>query len=420
MKMKKLGIRKLLYNDRVLMILSIILGIIVWAFVVNVIDPDKDQGVTGIPVTFDNESLERLGLSVISLDNKTVEIGVLGNRMTVSELKADDFIASVSLVGVDVPGTYDLEVQVSKKLQNTDYDIIQPTSPIMVHVRFDKYVSKKITLSADLSSLSAPLGYIMERHYITPGEVTVSGPETDVARVSKCMVVPELPEKVDKTYIVSGGIVLYDVMGELVDMTNLRLDRERADVTIPVLKQKTLPIEMKFINIPANFPIDELDYTLSDTKIRVAGPAETVDTLSEINIGYLDLKLVEPESVFAFDVELPEGFVNIDNITTVKVDFAIADFEVRKFNIKTITTINEPANYNITIATKGINNVSIVGPPDVLDQLTAGDIVAEVDLADHDLGTGSQHNVPVQIVIPSRGTVWAIGDYSVVITAREK
>ncbi len=142
--------------------------------------------------------------------------------------------------------------------------------------------------------------------------------------------------------------------------------------------------------------------------------------MSKISVRYVDLKLVDPNSVFVFDIELPEGFVNIDNITSVKVDFAIADYEVRKFNVKTINIVNEPTNYEVKLATKGINNVQIVGPVEVLDQITADDIIAEVDVSNRDLGTGSQHNVPVRIVIPSRGVVWAIGDYSVVITVREK
>ncbi len=420
--MKKFSFRKLFYNDRILMIISVILGIIVWAFVVNVVETDKKQKIPDIPVAFDTTSLEKLGLSVISVDNKTVEIEVVGSRFTVSQLTPDDFITSVSLFGVDSPGTYDLEVQVSKKYQNTDYNINQPTSPIMVSVRFDKYVSKKLPLSIDLSSITVPGGYIMEKHYITPSEITISGPETDVARVSKCLVVPDpaLPETVDKTTVGSGGVVLYDVTGQLVDMTNLKLDRDRADVTIPVLKQKTLPIKLEFSNVPDNFLLEELQYSLSDTQILVAGPAETIDTMSKISVRYVDMKLVEPNSVFAFDIELPEGFVNIDNITSVKVDFAIADYEVRKFNIKTINIVNEPTNYEVKLATKGINNVQIVGPPEVLDLITAGDIIAEVDVSDRDLGTGSQHNVPARIIIPSRGAVWAIGDYSVVITVREK
>lgn len=421
-KMKKFGIRKLLYNDRVLMIISVILGIVVWAFVVNVADPNRDQRIANVPINVDTASLEKLGLSVISLNEKVVNVNVKGERMVVSQLTPDDFIASVSLFGVDAPGTYDLEVQVSKKYQNTSYEIIQPTSPIIVSVRFDKYVSKKVELSVDLSGVSVPSGgeFIMGKHYIVPGEVTVSGPEADVARVATCVVAADFPETLDKITTRNGALVLRDVEDKPVDMSNLKLDRDNADVVVQVLKQKRLPLELEFINVPDNLSPDDLEYSMSESEILVAGPAETIDTRSKISVGYMDIKQIEPDSVFVFDIELPEGFVNIDNVTTVQVDFTAAGYETRKFNVKTINLVNVPSNYNVKLASKGISNVSIVGPADILDQLTAGDIVAEVDLADRNLGTGTQHNIPVRIVIPSRGKVWAVGDYSAVITAYEK
>ncbi len=420
MKIKKLGIRKLLYNDRILMIISVILGIIVWAVTVNLLSTDRARPIYDIPIFFDQTSLEKLNLSVVSVDDNTVDISVNGNRMTVAQLTPEDFIANVSLVGVDAPDTYTLEVQVSKKFQNTTYDIEVPERPRTVTVKFDKLVTKKIALSVDLSSLSTPDGFIIQKHYISPSEVTVSGPESDVSRVAKCVVVPELPDILDRTYVEKGSIALYDVMGQPVSMTHLKLDKDTADVTIPVLKKKTLPLQLEFINVPDGFPIGELSYNMSSRFIQVAGPAETVETMSNIPLRYIDLKQVEPDSVFTFNVELPENFLNIQNITKVNVDFAISGFEVRKFSVKNLLPINVPGNYDVTVVSKGINNVSIVGPPDVLDQITSGDIVAEIDLSDRELGSGSQHNVPVQIVIPTRGTVWAIGDYTVVLTVKEK
>lgn len=421
MKKNKFSFKRLIYNDRVLMVLSVFLGIIVWVIIAWIVEPTFSMRVNGIPVTYDKTSLDKLGLSVVSGQNETVGIEVTGNRATVGELTPDNFIAKASLVGVDTPGTYTLEVQVSKKLQNTDYDIQQPQTPILVAAKFDRYISKKISLGVDLSKLTVPDGYIMEAYYITPGEVTVSGPEAEVSRVTRCMVEPELPETLNKTDIEKGPIVLYDASGKRIELGNMKLDKETADVTIPVLKKKVLPLKLEFTNVPDGFPISDVDYTLSVNQIEIAGPAETVDTRSNINVGYISLKSIEPEYVNVFDIELPEAFVNIQNVTQVKVSIASTGYEERKFNIKStnIHFVNEPENYTVKLETRGISNIKLVGPPDILDKITANDIVGEIDLSDSDLSTGS-HKVPVQIFVPSRGTVWAFGDYSAVITVKEK
>lgn len=421
MKKNKFSFKRLIYNDRILMVLSVLLGIIVWVIIAWIVEPTFSMRVNGIPVTYDKTSLDKLGLSVISGQNETVSIEVTGNRATVGELSPDNFIAKASLVGVDAPGTYPIEVQVSKRLQNTDYDIQQPQTPILVSAKFDRYISKKISLGVDLSKLTVPDGYIMEAYYITPTEVTVSGPEAEVSRVTRCMVEPELPETLNKTDIEKGPIVLYDASGKRIELGNMKLDKDTAEVTIPVLKKKVLPLHLGFTNVPEGFPISDLDYTLTVNEIEVAGPAETVDTQSSINIGYVSLKEIGPEYVKMFDLDLPQGFANIQNVTEVMVKIASSGFEERKFNIKSanIHFINEPENYTVKLESRGISNIKLVGPPDILDKITASDIVGEIDLSESDLSSGS-HKVPVQIFVPSRGTVWAFGDYSAVISVKEK
>ena len=61
----------------------------------------------------------------------------------------------------------------------------------------------------------------------------------------------------------------------------------------------------------------------------------------------------------------------------------------------------------MTINNPYLNNVKIVGPSEVVSELTAGDIVAEVDVSDREVVTG-QIKVPVQVYVPNKGTVWAV------------
>ena len=55
----------------------------------------------------------------------------------------------------------------------------------------------------------------------------------------------------------------------------------------------------------------------------------------------------------------------------------------------------------------------------MVSELTAGDIVAEVDVSDREVVTG-QIKVPVQVYVPNKGTVWAVGNYSTLVTISEK
>ena len=76
--------------------------------------------------------------------------------------------------------------------------------------------------------------------------------------------------------------------------------------------------------------------------------------------------------------------------------------------------MNQPANFDVTVNTQSISNVQIVGDASIIENVSASDIVAEVDLSGSEIAAG-QFKVPVNIVIPGKGLVWAKGDYAVVV-----
>lgn len=420
MKKVKFNFKQLFYNEKSLRVISVLLAIVLWLVVVYALSPEMAQPIQGIPITFNADTLEKLGLSVIEGGDQTVNINVYGKRLTVGELTKDDFVADVSLAEVREPGTYELEVNVTKKYANTDYKIVASGEPQVIKVKFDRYITKKIPLYANMTGVKAAEGFIMDKYYTNPSHVTISGPEYEVSKVAKCVVDAEYPDQINKTYMATGEIKLYDVMDRELELQNIVLDKEVADVTIPVLETKLLPVSFKFINIPDGFDQSSLDYAVSTTDILVAGPPEEIEKMSSIDIGYIDIKTLTPDGMYMFNVDLPDGFVNLDDISNVKIDFQFDNYVEQRFNIKNLTLLNVPENYDVTLETKRINNVTIVGPADVVESVSSGDIAAEIDLSDRDLSTSSRHSVPVKIVIPSKNTVWAIGDYTVVVTVKEK
>ncbi len=55
----------------------------------------------------------------------------------------------------------------------------------------------------------------------------------------------------------------------------------------------------------------------------------------------------------------------------------------------------------------------------MLDNITADDIIAVIDLSDRDIITG-EYKVPVKVSVPNKGLVWAYGDYTAVIKVTPK
>lgn len=253
---------------------------------------------------------------------------------------------------------------------------------------------------------------------ISPSEVNVTGPDAEIAKIARCVVDVSL-EELTKTESLKGQILLYDKDGNRIETEELTLDQTEAEVTIPVLRSMKLPVTVEFLNVPEGFPLDEMPYKLSSETITVAGPVDQVERTTELVAGYIDFKELGLDSAYLFDVELPDSFINVENVEQVSVEFDTSQMEEKVFNLAELRIVNQPVDFDVTVLTKRIGNVTVVGPSDILEGMIAGDLVAQVDLSDRELTEG-QSSFPVSVYAPTKGLVWARGNYSAILVLKEK
>ena len=132
--MKKFDAQRFFSSKRVLMILSLLLGIIAWLTVSLVVDPNVTTQIDGIPVQVELTGSAQLnGLDVVDQQDLVVSAQITGAIYTVGNLTADDFTATVDASDISEPGTYQLDVTVVKnnthdETYNVDYPV-QSTDP---------------------------------------------------------------------------------------------------------------------------------------------------------------------------------------------------------------------------------------------------------------------------------------------------
>lgn len=133
------------------------------------------------------------------------------------------------------------------------------------------------------------------------------------------------------------------------------------------------------------------------------------------------MKELTPEEIYVFDVEeiLPSGFVNVQNVENVVVDFAMENIGQKYVNVDNFQLVNTSIEYDITVRTSRLSNVLVYGRQDILDELVPGDLVAEIDLSSREIVPG-QFSTGVTIYAPNKDLLWASGDYSVIIHVTEK
>ena len=286
-------------------------------------------------------------------------------------------------------------------------------------MKFDRKTTKTLPVSLELNDLIVADGYMLEEVITSPTSITVTGPENDVIGVAGCIVKGNIDGEITTSTVITSNIVLIDGEGKEINNPHLSLSVDSVDITIPVLKRKTLPVEFTYTNVPDGFDTSSITYLFSNDSIEVAGPENLINQWNSINIGYIDLSELDSTREYEFDIVLPSSFVNVKNITTLIARFVLNDYETDTFVVSNINLENVPEDYEVSVNTQKISKVTIVGPADVIANLKKEDLVATIDMSKVDIITG-QYKVPVTISSTHHNNVWAVGEYSVVLNVTEK
>ncbi len=416
--MKKIAGSSLFDNKTFCKVISVIGAIAIWAIITLTVKTNSERLIRNVPIDFSltGTAVEALGLNAFERSDEALNIRLAGNRSSINAVSKEDFIVTLSTGRVTKAGKYTVKVDVSLKEEIGNAEIID-YSPKSIQVAFDRTATKALPVTVDVSDISAKNGFMLDKGYPSVPEVTVSGPESIIKSITSC--VADIDSKnsiLEETLVVSDiPISLFDENGNKVTSPFVVLDKEKTDVSVPVLKVKELPIFVHFINMPANFGEKDFKYTLSSQDIQLAGPEETIDAMTQLDVRYVDMKTTKPGDVVTLNVELPAGFVNLSNTQTVDVTIPSENITRKQFSVKEFKVIGAPEDSNVRFVTKRLNNVTLYGDKTVLRSIAANDIVVEVNLSGTTLSGGTM-TVPATITVPGKtGVFWAYGDYEVVI-----
>ena len=416
--MKKIAGSSLFDNKTFCKVISVIGAVVIWAIITLTVKTNSERLIRNVPIDFSltGTAVEALGLNAFERSDEALNIRLAGNRSSINAVSKEDFIVTLSTGRVTKAGKYTVKVDVSLKEEIGNAQILDYT-PKSIQVSFDRNATKTLTVTADISEMSAKDGFMLDKGYPSVPEVTVSGPESVIKTISSCVADIETKNSIlEETLAVSDvPLLLFDENGNKVTSPFVVLDKEKTDVSVPVLKVKELPIFVHFINMPANFVEEDFKYTLSNKDIQLAAPEETIDAMTQLDVRYVDMKTTKPGDVVTLNVELPAGFVNLSNTQTIDVTIPSDNITRKQFSVTEFKVIGAPEDSDVRFVTKRLNNVTLYGDKTVLKSIAANDIVVEVNLSGTTLSGGSM-TVPATITVPGKtGVFWAYGDYEVVI-----
>lgn len=316
-KKRSFSLRKLIYNDKYLIVCSILLAVIIWVATSMNLSPETTKKIT-VPVTIDfTDTLAgQLGIEYFGNKDITVEVKVSCKKYLAKDISDDDINASLQISTVTSTGYHSVPVLVTAN-DESDFSI-ESYFPTSVEGYYD--IASETKKPVEIRFVDDDFledGYVLGTTTLSENSVTIKGPKTYVDSVDKVIADVQFDNKLSEPQVVELKPKAVDLTGREVSYVNVTAAENSLTATIPVLKVVNLQTTVNLLNAPANAE-DLLDITYSVPTIQV-GILKSSNITSAV-IGDVDYtRLGSGTNVFTFDASKVNGFTVLDGTTNIEV-----------------------------------------------------------------------------------------------------
>lgn len=301
----------MLENKNILKVLSLLLAIALWAFVLGEVNPTVKKTITNIPVEFTNvESLEERDLAMVTKEGYYVDIVVEGARSDVGKLEISDIQAVADLYGykegenhvsvdVTLPNTIDLEEVKTPEITVVLEDLISVSKPVTVEF---------IGTTAENTEASAV--------EVSPAQVEVKGAKSVVNKVDSVVVQIDATDLTEEVEFFNETPTAWTKKGKLIK--DVSISASTVEVEAVLHYTKTVSLELKVTGNPEGDP----EITIPK-EVTVKGDAEALARVTSISADSVDISDITETELILLDLTLPYGIelADISKDIGVKINF---------------------------------------------------------------------------------------------------
>ncbi len=390
-----------------------------WVYVVTVVNQEvSNEPIDDIPVTFTGADQIREDYNLVITDgaDATVDLRVTCSRQTLRRLSSSNISIVVDVSRIREPDTYTLSYNIAYPTGVANSDVAANGTPRTISITVERFTSKTVPVRGILSG-SVAEGYYAAAMECSPNEVTLEGPESLINQASYVQVILDQAD-LTETVVQNCEFTLIDADGnplesEYVTATANGVTVDTIEVRQPVLLMKEVPLTVEFVD-GGGLTSADMIWSCTPNVITVAGEPEVLERTNSITVAQFDLSTLVDAVSEDMPVTLPNDLVNVAELESVRVNVSINANRVATETIRVTEFVPENVPDGLTADVMTVQlSVAIRGPVDQVEQITADDIRAVVDLSGLSEGTQS---VPVTIEIAGGGDVAAIGEYSAAVS----
>lgn len=313
-----------LKNNSKIKIISLLSAMVLWMYVMAIVDPEETKLFENIPVTITNKNeLNERDLVIYPEQDLTTNIYVTGKLSNLKKVTKDD-INVYGQINNPLEGNNEIYLKVSTS-QRVNYDF---KNPVMI-VTLEKIISEDKSIKVDITgSGKNNVDNIMLQDNID--KVSVSGPRSLVNKVKRVVGTVKVNGELND-FSQSIKLEPVDANGKVVE--GIELEKDSVNVNITLLTQKTVPITLKLSDNSES----GVNYTMSQNTVTIKGKKDIVDSINDIETQPVKLSEILPGTSKDIYLQVPSGITIETKYITIKKNSeenAVAEYTYTAENIE--------------------------------------------------------------------------------------
>ena len=400
--------RKILYA-----LLSLVIAIGLWVYVVTVISPESEETVSGIPVVLSGESvLGERGLMISTKKMPTVTLKLYGNRSDLRKLNSGNIVLTMDVSRISEAGEKELTYSVSYP-SDVPSGAVEILSQTPERIRISVTETKSTNVPVELEYVGkVPADYIVDKlnMELDYSQISVEGPKDVIERIHHAKVEVDLTDRTE-TINESYRYTLCDENGNPIDAEQVVTNVAQIQLKLTIQMVKKLDLVVKVVAGGGATEENSL-IKLEPSSIQVSGSDQLLAGLERLELGTIYLGECLEGTVKTYDLTgmLPSGVTNLTGSNTVTATMSFPGMATKDLKISNILSQNVPEGLTVEILTQDIT-VKIRGPEMKIQNITEQNVTVFVNFANEEKGVS---NVVAEVYFDEDfSDVGVIGSYYV-------
>ena len=296
-----------LHKNTKIKIISLLSAIVLWMYVMAVVDPEDTKLYENIPITITNlNEIKDLGLVVDPDDNLVTSVYIKGKLSDLQKISANN---------IDVYGTVSNPIEGQNQLYlraSVNDKVTTEFKSDTIVINLEKSIEEEKNITVNITGVYKDN---VDKVDLDKTKVVVSGPRSSVDSVKYVQATFDAnKESVDTK---STELELKALDSEMNEVDHVTLEFNKVTAKVSYFQQKQVKINPVFSGNESNLVQDQ-DFTITPSEINIKGKSDEINTIDSINTKTINVDELGTNNKVV-DLDIPDGINADKDSVTIKL-----------------------------------------------------------------------------------------------------